>query len=598
MEHNMILSASGWRKEFAQSGNEQDTDNNIGLDNKRLCALIGETFAQYIILKTAKKNPVVAIGMDSRPTGKEIAHVILKVLKHYGLDCRFLGISSAPEIMAYARTVDGFLYISASHNPVAHNGIKFGLSDGGVLESGEAKILIENFKNKCLASDCESYCDSLLAIEDTTVDAVYNQSSLYKQKALETYRNFITQVITGTQDKVIQKSVTDEIKSYLSKNPLTLVCDLNGSSRALSIDKEFLPSLGIDYVPFNDECGKIAHEIIPEPENLIYCADKMQQLQETGTKSAVLGFMPDCDGDRGNLVYFDTEAETAKPIEAQKVFALCVVAEGCYDIWLNKDDKIKRAVAVNCPTSMRIDDITKALGEELFRGEVGEANIVNLARAKRQEGYSVRILGEGSNGGNITYPSSVRDPIATVAAIIKLLTIRDSTAPDGSIREGLFHIWCQKSGQMNKYSPNFNLNQIISTLPVYTTTGVSEKRAVLNVRSEDKGLLKQRFKSIFENQWQNRKTELSVKYGIKSYRADITNGINEVHNPESWNNGNGGLKIRFLDKDNNNLAFIWMRPSGTEKVFRVMCDVKGDNREEEKDLLEWETQMIQEADQL
>ena len=39
-----------------------------------------------------------------------------------------------------------------------------------------------------------------------------------------------------------------------------------------------------------------------------------------------------------------------------------------------------------------------------------------------------------------------------------------------------------------------------------------------------------------------------------------------------------------------------MRGSVTEPVFRIMCDVQGDNTKMEKELLEWETKMIQKAD--
>ncbi len=592
----MILSASGWRKVFVESGNEQDTSVSIGLTNGRLCALIGETFAQYIISKTGKQNPVIVVGMDSRPTGKEIAHIILKVLVHYGVKPQFVGISSAPEIMAYSRCVDGFFYISASHNPVGHNGIKFGLSDGGVLEGGEAKTLIQNFKDKCASKNAETNADSLMNLEDSSVKEIYDTCGTYKDKALKSYLTFIEEVITGTKEPSIQNKVFTQIRNYLKSNPLSIVCDLNGSSRALSIDKDFIPNLGLGYIPFNDECGKMAHEIIPEPENLVHCAMKIQELQDEGHKEVMLGFMPDCDGDRGNLVYFDTKDNKAKPITAQEVFALCIIAEGTYDLWLNESSQTKRAVSVNCPTSMRIDEICKALGQDIFRAEVGEANVVNLARAKRSEGYQVRILGEGSNGGNITYPSSVRDPIATVGAMIKLLTIKDSTDANGNLKEGLFHIWCKKSNQMDKYKETFTLTDVIDTLPVYTTTGVSEKRAVLHVSSEDKGLLKDRFKAVFEKEWDAKKVYLSEKFGIENYAVDITNGINEIHNPESWNNANGGLKIRFLDKEGASISFIWMRPSGTEPVFRVMCDVKGNNKDMEAELLEWETSMIKEAD--
>ena len=43
---------------------------------------------------------------------------------------------------------------------------------------------------------------------------------------------------------------------------------------------------------------------------------------------------------------------------------------------------------------------------------------------------------------------------------------------------------------------------------------------------------------------------------------------------------------------------MWMRGSGTEPVFRVMCDVKGNKPKEEQKLLEWETKMILRADSL
>lgn len=152
---------------------------------------------------------------------------------------------------------------------------------------------------------------------------------------------------------------------------------------------------------------------------------------------------------------------------------------------------------------MRTDEICAAFGACVFRAEVGEANVVNLAREKREEGYSVRILGEGSNGGNITYPSSVRDPLATIFAIIKLLAIRDSLEHDGTIRPGLFHLWCIKSGQENKYKPDFTLSDILASLPAYTTTGVSESRAVLHVKTEDKGKLKLRFQKLLNRNGRN-----------------------------------------------------------------------------------------------
>jgi len=60
----------------------------------------------------------------------------------------------------------------------------------------------------------------------------------------------------------------------------------------------------------NDKAGAIAHEIIPEPENLVWCAQEMERLQAEGKRDAVLGYMPDCDGDRGNIVYWNEKQIT------------------------------------------------------------------------------------------------------------------------------------------------------------------------------------------------------------------------------------------------------------------------------------------------
>lgn len=77
-----------------------------------------------------------------------------------------------------------------------------------------------------------------------------------------------------------------------------------------------------------------------------------------------------------------------------------------------------------------------------------------------------------------------------------------------------------------------------------------------------------------------------------------TNGTKEIKNASDWNNGNGGLKVIFYGKDKTPQAFMWMRPSGTENVFRIMCDVKGNRPQMEESLLQWETSMITKADAL
>ncbi len=593
MKHNMITSASGWRKVFAVSGNEEDTSPEIGEENRAISALAALTFAEYMLSK--KSNVKLAVGMDTRPTGMEICTQVIKALLAKNIEVLFCGITAAPEIMAFARDADGFVYISASHNPIGHNGIKFGLNDGGVLNAQENALLTQSFNDKCEDENALQNAEKLISsCPQKLFEKTLSESSSVKESALKSYKNFLKHAVWDTKDTDTQKELTAKIKKALNETPVEIIADMNGSARTKSIDIDFLNECSIRLNTINAEAGKIAHEIIPEPENLVYCAREMERLQQQGNKACILGYMPDCDGDRGNIVYWDKKTASAQVLKAQEVFALSVLAETAFSIW--SGNKSETAVCVNCPTSMRIEEIAKAFGAQVFRAEVGEANVVNLAREKRNEGWTVRILGEGSNGGNITHPSAVRDPLCTISALLKLLLIRDEETPAG-LKKGLFHLWCTASGQEEKFNCNAGLRDIINTLPDYVTTGVSEERAVLKIRTEDHSVLKARFQKIFEKEWQNKKTELKSKYGITSWEAVKTNGTKEVRNISDFSqSAKGGLKIIFKDDASKPLAFIWMRGSGTEKVFRVMCDVKGNKKEEEAELLEWERQMILAAD--
>jgi phosphoglucomutase len=373
---------------------------------------------------------------------------------------------------------------------------------------------------------------------------------------------------------------------------------MNGSARSLSLDREFLQECGIGFDAINNKPREIVHAIIPEPENLVHCARFMEE-QKSSNPSITLGYMPDCDGDRGNIVYWDDASGKSQVLEAQEVFALSVLAELAYLDYKNEStgEKVKAGVSVNDPTSMRIEEIAAAFGATVFRAEVGEANVVNLAREARQKGYTVPILGEGSNGGNITHPAAVRDPINTIFALVKLLAIQDTTLADGTVKQGLFHRWCCKSGQEMSYKADFTLADIIATLPVYTTTGVSESRALLKIKSTDHGVLKARFQKEFEASWQEKKDELARNYGIESYEAICNKGTTETRNLSDYSiSGKGGLKILFKNGAGKAVAFIWMRGSGTEPVFRILCDVRGNNKKMEETLLAWETELLEKAD--
>jgi phosphoglucomutase len=606
----LILSASGWRTVFAPSGNEEDSDSHISDAHLVIAATAALVFSEYIQQKTRTSKPVILVGQDSRPTGTAIADTIIRVLIATGCEVRYAFIISAPEIMAYARQgglfekghlghLDGFVYISASHNPIGHNGIKFGLNDGGVLPASEAKLLIDAFQKTIQASGLLTRLQQLLThVTSDTITNVYENVGVIKREAYSAYLQFTHEVITGSQHLETQQRMYSYIEETTRQQGLGILIDYNGSARTTSIDRQFLESLGCTVASINDKPRDIAHRIVPEGESLEPCRQQLEVLHRQNP-AFVLGYVPDCDGDRGNLVVWDETIQGARSLEAQEVFALCCVAELAhmvftgelrYDKKGNAIDKV--AVAINDPTSMRIDRIAQAFDVSIFRAEVGEANVVGLARRLREQGYKVRILGEGAAGGNITHPSSVRDPIDTIGAILKLLTIRSHQDT-----MGLFEIWCELSGQAEAYREDFTLSTIINTLPSFISTSAYAPEAILKIKTTDHALLKERFQSIFLNEWELRKEELASRYGIIEWEALAYNGLEERRNIQQFREaGKGGLKILFRNLHNVETAYIWMRGSGTEPVFRIMADVAGKDHRIERDLLTWLRQMVEKAD--
>jgi len=604
---SMILSASGWRGIFAADGGEESPTDQISAPHRIIVAAAALVFAEYLAGGTDNKvSPLVLIGSDTRPTGKAIADAMIPVLLSCGCKVRYAGFIAAPEIMAWARSTGGektgFIYISASHNPIGHNGLKFGLTDGGVLAGEETAKLIANFRSFLKRDDCAAKIESFISAADPTLlKSVYAGLEDAKAEGRKAYYDFCGNVLWGSS-----AALSAALKEGLAKRPLGVVCDFNGSARTVSIDRDFCSAIGLRFDCINGEPGQIVHRIVPEGESLDPCRELLEKNHALDA-SFMLGYVPDCDGDRGNLVIWDDTAARARALEAQEVFALAVVAELSHLVWTgglsydgNDNALNKVAVAVNDPTSMRVDRIAEAFGASVFRAEVGEANVVGLARKLREEGFIVRILGEGSAGGNITFPSAVRDPINTVLAIVKLLSVRSA---DG--KPGLFEIWCRLSGQADVYRDDFSLADIIASLPPFVSTPAYSKDAVLRINTKDHSLLKDRYQQIFLREWEGRKDELKTRYGFCSWQAIAYNGLKEKRDLIRFGEaGKGGLKINFLDDKGKASAFIWMRGSATEPVFRIMADVEclpertGVWERLERDLLIWQHRMIMEADGL
>ncbi|MDR2303986.1 MAG: phosphatidylglycerol lysyltransferase [Treponema sp.] len=593
----MILSASGWRGVFAASGDEESREPDVSGPHLLVAAAAARVFAEYLEERNKNGKALIVLGFDTRPTGPALAESIRRSL---ACELCFLGVSAAPEIMAYTRFLAekegerpiGFIYISASHNPVGHNGIKFGFADGGVIPGTENAKLAGRlaggvealFSGKGIPLKPENiFASGEMAGEDS------DRTAEMKTEALKAYLDF-TRIVAGGEP------VIEELKEEIKKRPLGIAADFNGSARTCSIDRDFLEQLGIRFKAMNDIPGIIVHKIVPEGESLDPCR---LFLEECGREDPAfaLGYVPDCDGDRGNLVIRD--GEKARPLEAQEVFALALIAELAHLVYtgeLRYDSSgnalDKAAVAVNDPTSLRIDRIARAFDVSVFRAEVGEANVVGLARLLRTQGYKVRILGEGSNGGNITHPAAVRDPLNTILSLVKLFSLRGN-----GNKQGLFEIWCNLSDQRELYHHDFSLADILASLPAFVTTATAAPEAQLRVKTADHGVLKEKYQKIFLRDWEAKKDELKGRYGIARWEAAAYSGMEEKRRLARFSEaGSGGLKIYFLNSDDFPVASIWMRGSATEPVFRVMADAEGSDPRIERELIEWQRRMVKEAE--
>jgi len=599
---SMILSVSGWRKIFADDGSEESFSTHITPADTVISGIIAAAFADHMIASLPDKDSLtILIGIDTRPTGPTIADSITRILLAKNIRVKHLFISAAPELMAYSAVnefVDGFIYITASHNPVGHNGLKFG-RDGGVFDQEEAAVLIARFREYCRDANLP---EKLVNMEQTVTPEKYlntlKQISRNKYEALDTYREFTIMTAASTQGICGQDQVLSKIRTYTENIGLGIVAELNGSARTCSIDIPFMKELGIQMHAVHAEPGDIAHRIIPEGFSLDECRSELEKVY-TDDPSYLFGYVPDNDGDRGNIVYIDENTGLAKALEAQEVFALVVMSELAFSEYSEdrKNGTTKQAVVVNGPTSMRIEAIAQAFGAEVFRTEVGEANTVNLANKLRESGYSVRILGEGSNGGNITYPASVRDPLNTLLSCIKLMALRDGNRiGDG---EGLFKIWCDRSEQPEAYSRNFTFPDILKTLPQFITTGAYEECAVLKIQETSQARLKDAYEKLFLDHWERDAETVFNPLEIFSWDEVNTEGIESRKGMgKQFRTGleTGGLKIIFSNRSGEETDYIWMRGSGTEPVFRVLADCKGADKEREKTLLRWHTNLVHKAD--
>src|SRR6056297_203597 len=148
----MILSASGWRKVFVEDGDEESFSTVVSSTDMYLAGTAALVFLDFLRRETSKDDLNIYVGADARPTGPALMDGMNRVFLSSGVSVRYPALTAAPELMAAVKTdphADGFVYISASHNPIGHNGFKFGGANGAVFGGGKSAQLITAF-NKAL----------------------------------------------------------------------------------------------------------------------------------------------------------------------------------------------------------------------------------------------------------------------------------------------------------------------------------------------------------------------------------------------------------------------------------------------------------------
>lgn len=311
----------------------------------------------------------VVVGRDSRPSGTMLQQAVISGLLSTGCEVISLGIASTPAIALMVRRnrADGGIVITASHNPVRWNGIKFLTREGLAPPPNEAARLFDVYHAKAFR---------LVDVE--------------RLSTLQTDPSASTAHVEAAQALCDPKLV--------SARRYRIVLDsINGAGSAEG--RQLLDALGCELVHINAEpTGRFAHTPEPLAENLTQLCEAVRERQ------AAVGFAQDPDADRLAIV-----DERGKFIGEE--FTLALAAKYLFAAQPGP-------MAANLSTSRMVDDLAAAAGGpcRVFRSPVGEANVVSVMKAN-----GCRFGGEGNGGIIDLRVGPVRDSLVAMALTLQLM---------------------------------------------------------------------------------------------------------------------------------------------------------------------------------
>ena len=128
------------------------TDGVRGVANEELTPLLAMQLGQagaYVLTKEKEHKPTIMVGCDTRISGDMLANALMAGACSVGANCVYVGVIPTPAVayLTQKYRVDAGVVISASHNPVEFNGIKFFDGNGYKLPDeleDEIELLIRN----------------------------------------------------------------------------------------------------------------------------------------------------------------------------------------------------------------------------------------------------------------------------------------------------------------------------------------------------------------------------------------------------------------------------------------------------------------------
>ncbi len=128
------------------------TDGVRGIANEELTPLLAMQLGQagaYVLTKEKEHKPTLMVGCDTRISGDMLANALMAGACSVGANCIYVGVLPTPAVACLTKKykVDAGVVISASHNPVEFNGIKFFDGDGYKLPDALEDEIDELIKN-------------------------------------------------------------------------------------------------------------------------------------------------------------------------------------------------------------------------------------------------------------------------------------------------------------------------------------------------------------------------------------------------------------------------------------------------------------------